>query len=239
MKAGKWENLINLVYPRNCYACGKELPETLRFLCWDCLANTQKVEPPFCAICGDPVAGDISHDYICHWCAQKKPKFEMARSTFRYDGIIAQLLQDLKYHNHTWLADDFAELIMHTAYAEFPMRNIDFICAVPLHPSKFRSRGFNQSALIAKKLSKKTEIPFLRFAIQRILPTSTQTNLTAIQREANIRRAFEPGLFYSLAGKKVLLIDDVMTTGATTNACARALKKGGAACVYVITVARG
>ena len=93
--------------------------------------------------------------------------------------------------------------------------------------------------MLARELSKNINCPFSQFALRRILPTATQTNLTATQREANIRRAFEPGIFSSLAGKKVLLVDDVMTTGATTNACAEALIKGGASLVYVITVARG
>ena len=106
-----WESLLNFIYPRNCYSCGKERPETLKFLCWDCLANTQKVEPPFCSICGDPVAGDITHEYICHWCNDKKPHFYKARSVFRYDGAISQLLQDLKYHHHIWLAHDLGEII--------------------------------------------------------------------------------------------------------------------------------
>ena len=234
-----FRSLLNLLYPRNCYICGAERPQTAHFLCWDCLSNAQRLEPPFCSICGDPVAGDISHQYICHWCSETKPHFERARSAFMYDGPMRQLLQDLKYHHHVWLAEDLAKLLAHCVEAEYETAAIDVVCAVPLHPSRKRSRGFNQSALLGKSLARILGKPFCGSALRRVVPTPTQTNLTATQRDANMRHAFEPGFFSSLKGKGVLLVDDVMTTGATTNACAGALKRGGASGVHVISVARG
>jgi ComF family protein len=234
-----FRTLLNLVYPRSCYICGKESPEALDFLCWDCLADTQKVEPPFCSICGDPVPGNITHQYHCHWCSLQRPHFERARSAFRYDGAIRQLLQDLKYHHHTWLARDLAEMLAHCVRAEYETATFDLICPVPLHISRKRSRGYNQSALLAKELSNQLSIPFFGRAVRRVVPTPSQTNLTATQRDANMRDAFESGTFRCLKNKRILLVDDVMTTGATTNACAGALKKSGALCVHVITVARG
>lgn len=236
---GMWRTLVNLVYPRNCYACGKECPETTEFLCWDCLSGTQKVEPPFCTICGDPVAGDITHQYVCHWCAQTQPFFEKARSVFRYEGAIGRMLQDLKYHQHVWLARDLARLLAHCVESEYDTQAVDWVCAVPLHPSRKRARGFNQSALLAKEVAAILDKPFGGSLLRRVMPTPTQTNLTATQRDANMRAAFEPGISSLLNGKSILLVDDVMTTGATTNACAGALKRGGAFCVHVATVARG
>lgn len=234
-----WRTLVNLVYPRNCYVCGKEGPQTTGFLCWDCLSNTQMLDPPFCAICGDPVAGAVTHNYICHWCAQTRPHFERARSAFRYDGAIRQMLQELKYHQHVWLARDLAGLLAHCVESEFGTHNLDLICAVPLHPSRRRARGFNQSVLLAKEMASLLGKPFNASVLRRVMPTPTQTNLTAAQREANMRNAFEPGFSADLMDKRILLVDDVMTTGATTNACAGALIRGGAFCVHVATVARG
>jgi ComF family protein len=149
------------------------------------------------------------------------------------------MLQELKYHQHVWLARDLAGLLAHCVESEYDVQQLDWVCAVPLHPSRMRARGFNQSALLGKELARVLDKPFSRIGLRRILPTPTQTNLTATQREANMRHAFEPGFFFPLRDKRILLVDDVMTTGATTNACAGALIRGGALSVHVATVARG
>jgi len=231
--------MLDLLYPRNCVRCGASSPEALPHLCWDCLSDTPKIDAPFCVCCGDPVAGAIQHDYTCFACSRETPAFDFARSAVRYEGAVGEALRDLKYHQAVWLAPDLAALLLACVQAEYPGVEFDGITAVPLHATRFRARGFNQSGLLAAALARKMEIPYKGKAARRIRSTTTQTGLTAPQRAVNVHAAFRTGLFASLKDRRILLVDDVMTTGATVNACARALKKGGAASVHVVTVARG
>lgn len=231
--------MLDLLYPRNCVRCGAPSPEPMKHLCWDCLSDTPKVEPPFCAICGDPVAGDIQHDYACFACARETPAFDRARSAVRYEGAVGDALRALKYGNALWVVQDMAELLLACVRAEYPGQSFDLVTAVPLHPARRRERGFNQSALLGGAIARRLRVPFREGLVRRVRPTDTQTGLTAPQRTANVCGAFRVGLLARPAGRRILLVDDVMTTGATVNACAKALKKGGAAEVYVVTVARG
>ncbi len=231
--------MLDLLYPRNCVHCGAPSPDPMKYLCWDCLSDTPKVEPPFCALCGDPVAGDIQHDYTCFACTRETPAFDLARSAVRYEGAVGGALRALKYEYALWVVQDMAELLLACVQAEFPDQPFDFVTAVPLYPARRRDRGFNQSAVLGAALARRLRLPFREGCIRRVRPTATQTGLTASLRTANVCGAFRVGFFARLAGQRILLVDDVMTTGATVNAGAKVLKKGGAASVHVVTVARG
>lgn len=231
--------VIDLLYPRNCVRCGVGSPEPLHHLCWDCLTDTPKVEPPFCVCCGDPVAGEIQHDYTCFACSRETPQFDFARSAARYEGAVGEALRSLKYESALWLADDLSELLLACVRAEYSDVEFDFVTPVPLYPPRRRARGFNQSALLGAALARRMKALYKERAVRRVRPTISQTGLTAPQRAANVSGAFQAGLFARLIGKRILLVDDVMTTGATVNACAGALRKSGAASVHVVTVARG
>ena len=137
--------------------CGVVSPEPLSYICWDCLADTPKVEPPFCICCGDPVAGDVQHDFICFACSRKTPAFEFARSAVRYEGAVGEALRALKYDHALWVADDLAELLFACVRAEYPEVDFDFITSVPLYPARRRARGFNQSALLGRLLARRME----------------------------------------------------------------------------------
>ncbi|MDD3275884.1 MAG: ComF family protein [Kiritimatiellales bacterium] len=231
--------MSDMLYPRNCLQCGVSSPEPFRHICWDCFSDTPKIEAPFCALCGDPVAGSIQHDYICFACAREKPAFERARSAVRYEGAVGNAVRDLKYKHALWLVRDMAELLFNCLQAEYPEILFDQITAVPLHPPRRRERGFNQSAVLGAALARRLELPFSERLLRRVRPTVSQTGLTAPQRAANVCGAFRVGWFARPAGRRILLVDDVMTTGATVNACAKTLKQAGAVSVHVITVARG
>lgn len=185
------------------------------------------------------MAGDVQHDYICYTCSRETPRFDSARSAVRYEGAVGDALRDLKYNSSLWVVDDLAELLLACVSAEYPNAVFDLVAPVPLHPSRRRSRGYNQSALIAASLARRMGLLYKERSARRVRPTVTQTGLTAPQRAANVSGAFRAGLFARLNGKRILLVDDVMTTGATVDACAGALKEGGAASVHVVTVARG
>ncbi len=231
--------MLDVLYPRNCVRCGVVAPEPMRYICWDCLADTPKVESPFCVCCGDPVAGDVQHDFTCFACSRKTPHFNFARSAVRYEGAVGEALRLLKYNNALWGVDDLAALLFACVRAEYSGIDFDFVTSVPLYSSRRRARGYNQSDLLGVSLACRMGCRYKEKSVRRVRATVTQTGLTAPQRTANVFGAFRAGFFSRLNGRKILLVDDVMTTGATVNACAGALKKGGAESVHVITVARG
>jgi len=231
--------LLDLLYPRRCLGCGVSSPETFRYVCWDCWSDAARVEAPFCDLCGDPVAGAVDHGFICYSCSAEKPAFDGARSAARYDGVVGEALRQLKYEKALWLAPDMAKLLHNCVDAEYPGCTFDVLVPVPLHHVRRRARGYNQSAVLAHELGRRIGGPSVPGLLKRIRPTATQTNLTAKQRLSNVVGAFQYGREKRLAGRRVLLVDDVMTTGATVNACAKTLKEGGAVSVHVITAARG
>jgi ComF family protein len=233
------KRFLDMIYPRSCLGCGLSAPETFRYICWDCWTNTTRVEAPFCSQCGDPVAGTIDHDFVCYSCSAVTPSFDGARSAARYDGVVGEALRQLKYEQALWLVPDLAHLLHNCLGAEYPGLHFDTIVPVPLYRVRRRERGYNQSGLLATALGRIMACPVGSGLIRRIRPTATQTNLTAKERISNVGNAFKHGKTRRLVNRRILLVDDVMTTGATVNACAKALKKGGAASVHVVTAARG
>jgi len=233
------KSVLDMLYPRRCIGCGGTSPDSFRYICWECWSDSTRVEPPFCSLCGDPVAGAIDHDFICYSCSAEKPAFTAARSATRYDGVVGEALRQLKYEQALWLAPDLATLLHNCIQAEYPGHEFDLLVPVPLHHVRKRGRGYNQSTVLAQELGRRLGCKTRPGLLKRIRPTISQTNLTAKDRLSNVTQAFQYRKEEALTGRKVLLVDDVMTTGATVNACAGALKKGGAVTVHVITAARG
>lgn len=237
--AMKWA-LLDMLFSRTCEGCGAAIVEEPGALCWDCQAGVKMVQVPYCDRCGDPVAGMIGGPYECTGCRRMPPAFDWARSAVRYEGVAQNCLRRFKYHAGTWLLDDLvAWLVALWRTCPRDMRQADFAVPVPLYPKRERERGFNQSALLAEQLARRIGIPFRRRLLWRVKPTETQTHLTAAQRAHNVKGVFSVPWPRGLRGARVVLVDDVMTTGATVNECARALKAAGAAAVLVLTVARG
>lgn len=229
---------MDLLFPRVCAGCGAEVAEAGRHLCWDCLSDLQFIQPPFCDRCGDPVAGRVDHAFTCPLCAARRAGFDRARSVVRYEGAVASAIRNLKYNHHLWVVPDLADLLDAAVRVHFPDLAFDLVSWVPLHHARRRHRGFNQSAELARALARRLGCR-ARATARRVRPTPSQTRLTVPGRADNVRDAFRARSPSGLQGRRVLLVDDVMTTGATTNECAAALKDGGAVSVSVITVARG
>jgi len=232
-------DLLDLLYPRTCAGCGIATPDYSPHLCWECMAESLFVQPPYCSICGDPVAGSIDNDYVCASCSHSRPAFDLARSCVRYDGAVGSMIRKLKYRQETWLSVDLGKLLDVSLKVYYDDLDIDAVASVPLYHRRQRERGYNQAALLARVLAKKLGKSLLTRCLFRTRPTATQTNLTAEQRISNVRDAFSVRWRRWVQGRRLLLVDDVMTTGATVNECARVLKSGGAARVYVLSVARG
>jgi len=229
---------LDMVYPRGCQHCGAPA-DGMRFFCWECLADFHYVQPPFCSRCGDPVPGHIDHEYLCVYCSRHAPAFDGARSAVRYEGAAGMAIRAIKYQWATWLIPDLTGLLEACRQAHYDLLRFDGVCYVPLHPVKRRERGFNQAALLAERLARRHRMPLYRGLLRRTRDTGSQTRLTAAQRASNVAGVFEVVRGGRAMGQRLLLIDDVMTTGATVNECARVLKKAGAESVYVLTVARG
>lgn len=226
-------------YPRSCMGCGVERPQAFRFLCWECWSLVKRVELPYCDRCGDPVVGAVEHAYICYFCANRTIVYDRARSAVRYNGVIAEAIQELKYRWGFWLIPDLAEILYRLVVAEFSDVKYDVVLPIPLHIERRRRRGYNQSAFLARALAKRLEIAYAGRWLKRVKATPTQTHLTAAGRMSNVSSAFEVVQRDSVKGKSVLVVDDVITTGATVYACAKMLRKAGAKAVYVVSVARG
>lgn len=231
--------ILDFIWPQFCINCKKKLSSEETLFCRHCLTGLRKVESPYCRICGDPVNGEISISYKCQYCTSFKPDFTKARSVFRFRCAISKAIYALKYHKSTYIAAPLAEMAVASIKEHYNDIIFDLVTYVPLHNKKFRKRTYNQAAIIATHISKKIHVPLAGDLITRVRDTGTQTKLNFYERKKNMYQAFQTVNAKKLRHKTILLVDDVMTTGATVNACAKALKKGGALDVYVITIARG
>lgn len=230
---------LDLFYPRVCAACGGPVGDEPGHLCWDCLAGITYVKSPYCSLCGDPVEGRIDHEFVCYNCTSTPPHFDRARSAARYAGPLQNVLREFKYRQSLWAGRDLVRLLTACTEAHYDPAQVDAVCFVPLYPARQRDREYNQAERLARGLARRLGKPLLGRCLARVRPTPTQTHLTARARATNVAGAFRARWTRRLKGRRVLLVDDVMTTGATVSECARVLKEAGAAAVYVVTVARG
>ena len=176
---------------------------------------------------------------VCAGCTARPPAFERARSVARFRGVLRTVLHDFKYRGATWLSRDLAVLLRVCYEIYFARANLDTVTYVPLYPARERERSYNQARLLAQGLAAACPSLVLKTCLRRVRPTPSQTNLTAGERLANVKATFSTQASQNMAGRRILLVDDVMTTGATVNECARVLKQAGAALVGVLTVGRG
>ena len=229
--------LLDWFYPPHCYHCSKPLAGSEnRILCGSChqwLAKT-RIGPRRCCICGFPLPGSSGQEQ-CINCRLLQPHFSRARAIFSYTGPAATLVQSYKYQGNYFLGPRLLNLSI--AHGWFPKDMGDFDCVipVPLHPRRRRQRGYNQATLLARQLTGSLEKPLLQKALRRTRDTGQQALLSRPKRRENVRGAFAPGR-QSVSGRRVLLVDDVMTTGATAGECAKVLKKEGAHAVMVFTL---
>ena len=186
-----------------------------------------------------PYFGAITQRFECANCRELNYSFRYARSAVVARDVVLDVIHRYKYHQALWFEPFLLELLMTRALSEVRACDWNWIVPVPLHPTKHREREFNQAERLARGLSKATGIPLNARLLRRVRATRTQTQLSREERLANVGRAFALPRPTDLRGKRLLVIDDVLTTGATTSACARVLREAGADDVCVWTVARG
>ncbi len=232
-------SFVDLIWPRSCEICGAPPGQVGNYLCWDCLTALPLIQAPYCSCCGDPVDGAITRDYRCSLCVDRKPAFDLARSALRFKGGIKDVLHRFKYSNATHMTSDLATLLHACVNTHYAHEQFDAVGFVPLHPVKARSRTYNQAQLLAGKLAGLMKLPLAQGCLSRIRETGTQTRLNMKARAKNVAHAFQVDCPEWVEGRNFLLVDDVMTTGATCGSVAKVLKEAGAARVCVVTVARG
>jgi len=175
---------------------------------------------------------------LCGQCRRRAPGFDYARAAARYDGVVREAVHAFKFGGRRALAVPLGDLLVEAAPGGLPAGIPDLLVPVPLHPRRERERGFNQAALLARRLGRLWGCPVREDVLARAVPTPSQTEFDAVARRANVRSAFRLRRPAPIAGRHVVLVDDVLTTGATLSECARSLREAGAALVGALTVAR-
>ena len=225
-----WGDVLDVVFPERCVACDVLLSGPGVYFCEECAPEVEALEGG-CAVCAEPGVGQG----LCERCRRKKPMFRLASAPLVHSGAVARAIQRFKYENHPELARPLGALLVSGA-APFLKTAPTAVVPIPLHAARYRERGYDQTALLAVEVARLTGFALRDDALGRVRATTRQVGQTDEEREANVAGAFEaPG---NVRGARLLLIDDVLTTGATANEAARVLLKGGAEEVQVLTLAR-
>ena len=225
LRAGKLFGATLL--PQDCFLCGSTAGNGL--LCSACAADLPRMPAALCSICALPTPGAA----VCGGCLRKAPYFDATQACFRYAFPVDRLVQSLKYNHRLAVSAYLGEAMLKAAPRTMPA---DMILALPLAPQRLQERGFNQALEIARPLARRLGLPLAITGYKRTLNNAPQAILPWKERQKNIRGAFECAL--DLSGKSLIVIDDVMTTGATLNEFARTLKNHGAVRVTNWVVAR-
>ncbi len=219
---------LDFLFPRRCVGCGRAGD----FFCQDCRRTLPRIAGPVCPRCGRPQASGIA----CPECVNWQSPLDGMRSPFRFDGAVRQAVHQLKYRNLRALAAPMGDFLADFLNTSGIPANV--VVPVPLHSKRLRERGYNQSALLARRLGQRANLPVIESCLLRVKPTPPQARTTAVaERRCNMSDAFACRNA-QLKDRQVLLIDDVATSGATLDAAAAALKAGGAASVWGLTLAR-
>jgi ComF family protein len=230
---------LNFFYPPVCQICREERATAAEgFVGPNCWSEVHFVTAPYCECCGLPFEGEITQPFQCANCQDMKLHFRSARSAVLAKGLILDVIHRYKYNRALWFEPFLADLLISKASPLLAAEKWDLLVPVPLYPVRKREREFNQAARVALQLGRAAKIPVNEQLLRRVKPTTTQTRLTRQQRADNVRHAFAFRGKDKLHGQKIVLLDDVLTTGATTNACAETLRKAGAGEICVWTVAR-
>jgi len=231
---------LGFFYPEICRLCESERATPRDgYVGGRCWSQVRFIKPPFCARCGLPFAGDLTTPFDCANCRELDLHFSSARSAVVARGVVLEAIHRFKYRRQLWFENFLAGLFLREAVPALRGEGWNLIVPVPLHSLKEREREFNQAGRLAAHLAAALNLPLDPRRLRRVAPTATQTLLTRQQRAANMRGAFALRPGRRLDGERVILVDDVFTTGATTSACARVLLTAGAGDVCVWTVARG
>lgn len=231
---------LDLVFPPWCQICRlKRASCESGFVCDACQNGLQWLQPPFCEKCALPYAGSMDSNFRCANCEDMDLAFSHARSCLIVTPTFSQIIHRYKYNGHKYFEPLLTSLFVARAAPSLQSGSWTWIVPVPLHPVRRREREFNQAECLSRELSSATGIPLNVRCLSRVQNTSTQTALGREDRRRNVNKAFTVNNLEMVRAARIVVVDDVLTTGATTDACARSLLKAGAEEVAVWTLARG
>jgi ComF family protein len=235
--------LLNMVYPAVCGICGIKLADGADAdlsVCGKCLGSMKANRPPFCERCGRSMYGAVEGVEVCRECRGRRFEYERSWSCLLYEGAAKEALHLLKYSGRLSLNAVFCALTLRFMRENPEIASeMDAVIAVPLYATKLRERRFNQAHILATAVARGYGLEDLSRCLIRAHVTSPQSELDRPERQKNVRDAFKTKENILLRGKNILLADDLFTTGATLNECARVLKEAGAKKIHCLTFARG
>lgn len=233
----KWlKGFVDLLFPSVCPVCGTGLLPDGHTLCSFCLQDVSLIRSPLCTACGREMIDSTGADHLCGRCLRKSPPYSSARGVAHYQEPVSGLLHRLKYQGETSVLPALLEIV--GQLPSFPLQEGDRIVPVPLHVSRLRHRGFNQALLIAYLLFPNRKDLILVDTLIRGRHTIPQTGLDGGARRKNLHKAFTVRFPERVRRKKIVLVDDVFTTGTTVSECSKMLLRAGASEVRVVTLAR-
>ena len=240
---GLGSHLVDVILPQHCSHCGRPIASARRgAFCDSCWRLIRLITPPYCPCCGEPFRSPIaltySPEYRCGACRAAPPPFDHARAVGRYEGPLRQAIHQLKYRGKLQLRQPLLDLAIAHFDDHFPGSVFDAIIPVPLHRERLMQREFNQATMFARGLAHHLHAPVLERWLVRVRSTRPQVELSGSERRQNVKQAFVATPAAALEGKRVLVVDDVFTTGATLGEIARTLKVAGAMQVDVFALAR-
>jgi ComF family protein len=231
--------LADLLYPKRCLVCGDDLePGIAGPLCTEHRLAIVPIEEPFCDRCGKKMFARSVEDLLCDACRQAEPHFDRAFSATLYNDVMRPFVHRYKYDMRHYLHAPLAHWMIEFMHRYIDVESLDAIVPVPLHWRRFQYRGFNQATAVARPIAREFPLPIITRVLRRWRHTLPQVHLDPDERVENIRDAFRVRRAERIEGKRLLLVDDVYTTGATMNECARVLKDAGAASVIAFTLTR-
>lgn len=232
-------DLADALFPPRCRSCRIVAAElTNDLFCGACEEKIRYIRNPLCPACGTPFADSEGTDHLCGDCLTAPKPFTVARSVAAFEGVLLEAIHAFKYRNKTGMGAGLGRMMTGDSHAGMDMHGYSLIMPVPLHIRRLRERGFNQSLVLAKVLATRHAIPLDFVTLRRERDTPPQTMMGRKERQANIKGAFGVADKERIRKQRVLLIDDVYTTGSTLAECARVLLNSGAAQVGVLTLAR-
>ena len=227
--------ILDFVFPSQCCLCGASLSEDEVTVCGACWATIPVIGDQRCIRCGTP--SDVQTDG-CPSCAQWERSFQYVRILTPFDETIQQMIHLLKYKKKRSIGVRLGRMLAAVLRDDPQFDQVDLVLPIPLHKVRLKERGYNQSELVARALGKMLDRPVHANLLARTRNTSTQTKLNVDERRANVTGAFKVKDAERVAGRCIALVDDVLTTGATTDACTQALLDAGAQSVFVVAIAR-
>lgn len=238
-----WRDLfscaLDYLFPPSCLLCGaQELYQSGCLICKECIDSISFVTHPLCLRCGRPFLTESERDHVCGECLTQKKYLTIVRALCRYEGTVEKMIHQFKYKQKFAVAPIFKLLLDFYSSEDMNFYSYDLFIPVPLHPARLRQRGFNQAVLWGEMLKKKYNVPLKRMALKRTVGTLPQVTLQGKTRRENVKNAFKVSDSTLVNDKAILLLDDVYTTGATMNECARVLKESGASRVDGFVIAR-